>query len=138
MRRSKKLSLVIAPLLVLGLAGTAFALTTFAPTLSLDASANRFGHRIVAAGTYDAVSPICHGPGGRSVTVYVNGKAKALGSTRGKGQYRIGGIGPFPAGTYQVQTFVPGSVRSGYGQTHVCLDAWSNVDPVRLGKPSNT
>lgn len=133
MKRSRKLTLVIAPLVALALGGTALAVTTFQPTLSLDAFANRYGHRIVATGTYDEVSSICHGPGGRSVTVYVNGKVAASGKTRGKGNYKIGRIGPFKNGSYEVQTFVPGSVRSGYGDTHICLDAWSNVDPVNLG-----
>lgn len=138
MKRSRKFTLVIAPLLALALGGTALAVITFQPTLSLDAFANRYGHRIVATGTYDEVSPICHGPGGRSVTVYVNGLAKAFGKTRGKGNYRIGRIGPFKNGSYEVQTLVPGSVRSGYGETHVCFDAQSNVDVVRLGAQSNT
>jgi hypothetical protein len=126
MKRSTKLTLVIAPLLALVLGGTALAVTTFQPTLSLDASAR--GRKIVAAGTYDAVSPVCHGPGGRSVTVYVNGQSKVFGTSRGRGPYEIGPFGSFKKGSYQVRTFVPGSVRSGYGDTHVCLDAWSNVD----------
>ena len=72
----------------------------------------------------------------RSVNIYIKGPVKAQASTktRGRGNYRLGGIGRFPDGTYRVLTTVRGSVRSGYGDTHVCLDAYSNVSRVTLGK----
>ncbi len=118
-----------AVLAVLVTAGAALALTTHQPTLTLDA--HREGRRIDAKGVYDSVSPVCKGPGGRSVVVYGNGAQIASGTTRGSGRYSAES-GRLKKGKYTVQSFVAGSVRGGYADTDVCLDAWSNTDTVRI------
>ena len=118
-----------AVLAVLVTAGAAFAVTAHQPTVSLDA--HREGRRIEAKGVYDNVSPVCEGPGGRSVVIYANNAVIGGATTKASGKYSDES-GRLKKGTYTVQSFVAGSVRGGYGETDVCYDAWSNTDTVRI------
>lgn len=136
MRASKKVTIVGAGLLSIVLtAGMAFAVTGHQPTITLEANRN---HRtIVARGYYDPVSPICHGPGGRSVILYGNQQVIGTGGSKASGRYVVK-TGRLKKGTYDVQSFVHGTVRSGYGETDVCYDAWSNAVTVQVGKSNPT
>ena len=101
-----------AVLAVLVTAGAAFAVTAHQPTVSLDA--HREGRRIEAKGVYDNVSPVCEGPGGRSVVIYANNAVIGGATTKASGKYSDES-GRLKKGTYTVQSFVAGSVRGGYG-----------------------
>ncbi len=124
-KRSKRAAAVTASVLALALtlAGTALASKTkIFPTVSLNASQS--GHKVAASGTYDRVSTKCHGPGGRTVSLSANNGDSATTSTNGAGNYGVVKFGHFKFNhTYTIRAFVPGGVKSGYGDTTICYDA---------------
>ena len=138
-RTPRNATVALAALLVLGsvFATAAFAVASIQPTVSLNAkfSDNIRGHGnnddgILATGTYDNVSHACKGPGGRPVYLSVSNGYTASGHTKGGGSYRKL-MGPFQPRHLHVSVTVPGSVRGGYGDTVVCLDA-SNSASVKI------
>jgi hypothetical protein len=113
-------------------AAKAPALSVIQPTLSLQAfTKHRTPRKITARGFYDNVSSKCKGPGGRSVSVYVNGSVRAGDVTRSSGRYWTR-TDRLSKGTYEVQSFVEGAVSGGYSGGVVCNDAWSNEVDVRV------
>lgn len=139
MRRKLAVGLVSTFLALALFAGAAFALTGHQPTVTL--TAVKKGLKVKASGNYDPVSTICHGGGGRLVTVYAaksgTGIFKVIATTHTHGPKF--GIGKYAVtsktlkkGFYDVRSIVPGSVRSGYANTDVCFDASSNTVTVHI------
>jgi hypothetical protein len=134
-KKSNRVTAVSATALALALilTGTAFAITSVFPTVSLSAHQAGDGHKVATHGTYNPKSSKCHGPGGRTVSLTANNGQSATTGTNGSGKYSKQ-FGHFKFGhTYTIRAFVPGSVKSGYGNTTICYDAVSTVS-VRFKK----